>query len=830
MPGDKRRVDAVRALGRAWQEAVDERPEDQGPGQASAVQAFDAACARILTQAGLSSSPRGRSAVHLFAARARGVLRALGDDAAVVRAYRTLARSGDYAAALRRAAQDEAVRIGAELVGATGAAAAREIAQAVRPLDVGGGDRQMRAAMERLRRIAGDEPPRTLTGDQRLQLELPPGVIADLLESLAEDTEVHYKPYRPTGGVQDDHENLWAVSEPETRVPVTRPPGPARARRRAATGRAVVNLQLVARGGRPGDVTPVRLDPGRPYWLRVDIGPRDRRSAAGTPQPLTTQALAAGELDVHVFPDAPLGRPAALGRLAVHPGRAARVVAATQVPPQRLLDRRHLHWRLTTPAQPGVWRVRCLLLARGTVVHVEQLTVVVGPSRRRVRQKTTFRLLQDLSDLAPVGTLAPPSLMLYANDGEDDGSDFSFLVPGSGTAGTDAVRSHAAQVALSGEVVEGLLTTGRGALAEVSWGNRDAFVSGLRPVNAWRDGGFVPSTSVGQLVTLARAGRQMWQAFAQSLDPDPTSASVLRERMRTPGVVALAVRKDPRHVVPLQLLYDKPLDLVAHPGSLTLCAPSVAWLAAPEGEPPCLGSPCPEDGTRTSVCLSGFWGLRHAIAVTLSAPAPLAGESLDRIENALPLSSLVTVATDPDVRRSWPAHEQLIKAWLDVTGSLGTSPAEVVEALESRRPAIAYFLTHVEVTRDPVPVPFLRVGSGGLDAAALQDHGLRLDASRPLVFLNGCASAALTPERLLGLIDRFLAHGASSAVGTEVTVFLDLATRFAEAFFTRFCSGTTLAEAMRQARIAVLAQGNPLGLAYTAYGVHGLRLSHPLPP
>ena len=36
---------------------------------------------------------------------------------------------------------------------------------------------------------------------------------------------------------------------------------------------------------------------------------------------------------------------------------------------------------------------------------------------------------------------------------------------------------------------------------------------------------------------------------------------------------------------------------------------------------------------------------------------------------------------------------------------------------------------------------------------------------QPVVFINACASAAMSPERLLSLIDEFFLYGAGGAVG-----------------------------------------------------------------
>jgi hypothetical protein len=67
-------------------------------------------------------------------------------------------------------------------------------------------------------------------------------------------------------------------------------------------------------------------------------------------------------------------------------------------------------------------------------------------------------------------------------------------------------------------------------------------------------------------------------------------------------------------------------------------------------------------------------------------------------------------------------------------------------------------------------------------------------------------------------------HGAAGVIGTEITVFEPLARAFAEACLRRFLEGATLGAAVRGARLELLGQGNPLGLAYIPFALPGLRL------
>jgi len=98
--------------------------------------------------------------------------------------------------------------------------------------------------------------------------------------------------------------------------------------------------------------------------------------------------------------------------------------------------------------------------------------------------------------------------------------------------------------------------------------------------------------------------------------------------------------------------------------------------------------------------------------------------------------------------------------------------------------------------------------------------------SRPLVVLNGCRTAAVEPRYAMNLVEAFITGAqASGVIGTEVTTYERLAARFADVMLEAFFApAVPLAEAMRRARLALLAEGNPLGLIYVAYAAPQLQL------
>jgi hypothetical protein len=84
----------------------------------------------------------------------------------------------------------------------------------------------------------------------------------------------------------------------------------------------------------------------------------------------------------------------------------------------------------------------------------------------------------------------------------------------------------------------------------------------------------------------------------------------------------------------------------------------------------------------------------------------------------------------------------------------------------------------------------------------------------PLVFLNGCNTAAFSPDALSPFIRTVVSScGASGAVGTEIPVFEQLAATFAKSFFGRLLDGASAGQALLDTRLEFLQHRNPLGLA-----------------
>ncbi|HEU5089856.1 MAG TPA: CHAT domain-containing protein, partial [Roseiflexaceae bacterium] len=171
------------------------------------------------------------------------------------------------------------------------------------------------------------------------------------------------------------------------------------------------------------------------------------------------------------------------------------------------------------------------------------------------------------------------------------------------------------------------------------------------------------------------------------------------------------------------------------------------------------------------------------------------------------------------------AHLQRLAALPFSVGS--ASPRnDVLTLFTQQQPHLVYFYCH-GIDRDHVP--FLRVGTEHDDDYISTSNILNYDVdwsqTRPLVFINGCQTAALAPDRALQFVRAFVEDAlAAGVIGTEITVFEPLAQRFAETFLGQFVAGVPLGRAVRIARLALLAEQNPLGLVYIPHAYAGLRM------
>jgi hypothetical protein len=330
-----------------------------------------------------------------------------------------------------------------------------------------------------------------------------------------------------------------------------------------------------------------------------------------------------------------------------------------------------------------------------------------------------------------------------------------------------------------------------------------------------------PKEFVTDLATIAREGYARWQSlFLQSGDALRTAG------LGSSGTIQIARVPLTSFVFPWAALYDMPLDL--YEADLTPCQLITDW----DGRGPMLdGAPahCPYEhmhAAKNTLCPFGLWGVRYAIEhpagsgpvvreVGMSNPRVLlAGISreLNRTETERHIAELRTILSGIDVT------VQDTRAGL--ASGLGAPPLE-----------IAYFYCHGATSADGVPC--LVVGDdeeipvGQVLTWYLSDWPKgNWERTRPLVVLNGCHTADLTPLTPINFVDVFASAKAGGVIGTEITLDQVMAGEAAE-FLLRGLAASQLSvgEAVRRLRLHFISKGNLLGLAYTAYCSADLRLA-----
>jgi hypothetical protein len=155
----------------------------------------------------------------------------------------------------------------------------------------------------------------------------------------------------------------------------------------------------------------------------------------------------------------------------------------------------------------------------------------------------------------------------------------------------------------------------------------------------------------------------------------------------------------------------------------------------------------------------------------------------------------------------------------------GNNRAELEIVLKDS-PHIVYFYCHGGQIRG---CPFLQFGpekakDNEIDFTFFKK--VKWTSPQPLVFLNGCYTTNIDPNIPFDFVEPLVsASNCAGVIGTEITIFEDLATDFAEAFFTQFINKEkSVGESLRNARLELLSYGNPLGLVYIPFAIAGLKL------
>lgn len=580
---------------------------------------------------------------------------------------------------------------------------------------------------------------------------------------------------------------------------------------------AVVSTGFCEQRGGPPLAADRTLGAGRRYEFFVEIAPRLVPGAIdqeGTPLP----DLPAGTVvQVALFGFDDQLRPVGnldVGELSLIAGGSAIV----QRQPGGQPGGGRLYLAVDTPPTTGTHGMRCNIyrnqaLLQSRVVEVRVTAEPGAAYRGALRSTLDFSVSSDLS-ADDVEALQPRTLSVLLNDNGNGTHGFKFF------GGSEFKR----EVTITGETLTQHLAQARKWLRQASWNRQDEPTREEFADLAYRYAEPSWDLLAADLPMLARSGCKLWDALVYQLSGGDDEA--LRSRMRAPGRVEFANKQSLDLLVPAACLYDYPLDIDEPEPSI--CAVfREAFGTQPLEATPCFNGACPTYDDPRVVCPSGFWGFRHQIGYSASLSG---GESDDAHNFALTVGGRPAVfvagasADEGLIKRE--EHLRRIAALAGEGWNLAMTRTALYDLFRGLAPSVVYLYGH---GGDDGGAPYFEVGSG--DDGPIIRASLRGKANwattRPLVFLNGCHTAALSPSAAFNYATGFLqtAH-ASAVIGTEIAVFESLAGRFAEECLRRFVvECRPLGEAMLGSRIALLEEGIPLGLAYLAFGPIDVRLA-----
>ena len=503
-----------------------------------------------------------------------------------------------------------------------------------------------------------------------------------------------------------------------------------------------------------------------------------------------------------------------VGQIKIQPDGTVRVTKSVARPDalagNELMTRR-LFFPVRSPAQAGTHRLRCNIYYQQTLVQSRLVTVQVMSSPTRQAEpallsEVDYTLSKMLNGRQLEG-MGQNVLSVMLNDNGNGTHGFRFF-------GENEFKNDAAMD--EGELAD-LIQSARGALRKAAWGDENKYNG--QPYRY--HGPFNLDRLTDDLVRFAIRGYSFYDALINKLAGDSDKAWDLQDLMVKPGQVQIATKESVNMLVPAALFYDYPLDSGLPTADYSLCPAFLTALKqnAPLEETDCFQGDCPAHDQDSVVCPSGFWGYRHSLGLPISvATAPDAPTTIPVQGKA---NIAVNVSTDPNFRQR-PLHERNLQQ-MGLGWEYADDREKALALMKKTESQVVYFYCHGGLSGTK---PFLSVGpptGPRINRDNLRNERIRWRKVRPLVFINGCHTTALTPEHAINFVE--VSH-AAGVIGTEITIYEPIAVAFAEACLYRFLiRRETIGEAVRGARLKMLKEGNPLGLVYIPYVMAGLKLA-----
>ncbi len=562
------------------------------------------------------------------------------------------------------------------------------------------------------------------------------------------------------------------------------------------------------------------LLPNTKHYFWFEVGDPATNSIEVTPTPLPDDLPPKAKLQVVLYDfkkGVQLLRPNDVGVVELQEDGTIKVVQPV-AEPNNLDDpswlQRRLFFPIRTEVEHGRFQLRCNIYYQQNLLQSRLITFYVQTTPRRMRNALQSELDYVLSQSFNGRTLqnmGDTKLSIMLNDNGNGTHGFRFF-------GAEEFKNDAE---LDAGALSNLIEMARGALRKAAWGDEEPYKAG----KTYRyTGGLNEDRLRGDLITMALRGYRFYTTLIGRLAGSTDNAWELADMMLTPGQVQIASKQSARLVIPAAMIYDYPLDDGLPSSKFSICDTFLQALKqeTPLEETVCFQGQCPQHGEDTVVCPSGFWGFRHSLGLPVTIQEAPDAPSIIQLDGEVTLA--VTVSTDPNFKER-PSHEKRLQA-MGFDWQYADNRDDSLTMLKKVKSEVVYFYCHGGMQND---LPYLSVGERGsarFTSANLFNKRIRWRQIRPLVFINGCFTTQLSPERAMDLVTAFVATShAAGVVGTEISIFEPIATSFAEECFRRFLiEKQTLGVAIRGARLKMLKEGNPLGLVYIPYAMAGLHL------
>lgn len=568
----------------------------------------------------------------------------------------------------------------------------------------------------------------------------------------------------------------------------------------------------------------VPLGVGRRYWFWLEITDEELPGSIETMrEPLPRDVVSVGSRLTVVLFSLPggllLDESARSGEMAVAADGTVRVAQQPSTwdvaddAPLRETLRRRLLFPVTAPPEQGTATLRCSIYHGHTLVQSRlvraMVTEIVGITGGGALTSTLDYTLSRTLRPAYLESIPDHRLSLMVNRNDDGTHGFYFW-------GERAFRGMARILeSQAGAKIE----AARKSMRMAAWGRTDAW---LKENYRYQDGAVDLERLRNDLVAMASTGLMLYRGTVNELSEG--RALELWELMRTPGSVQIVNKISPSFLLPAAFFYDHDGLDPGDPTNVGLCPEFLRAMEqadTPLEEQPCFRGECPNREAKQVVCPSGFWGFRHELGMPVSIRK--ATEAPPEIPLRDSPAFAISVFRGFKTRRSHMAQlRRLAAGW---GWECANTRAKTLDLLAKTHAQIIYFYCHGGFDKGS---PYLQVGGGGEGYIYPTSLSMKLRWSepRPLVFINGCETAAVAPEQAFEFVRALVeTHNAAGVIGTEITVFEPLASSFAQEFFERFLvKRQPLGRAMRGARLALLKQGNPLGLVYLPFALAGLHL------